>query len=215
VIQIIVLAPTPVARAGLRALLAEDTGGDLQVIGEVADSAELSERLAGLRPDCLLLDPAPDDAALSGRLRQLLTDRPGLPIVWLIGGDEEASREALQLGVRALLRPAATAAELVVALRAAVLGLTVLDPMPTGPLLDRLTGQQARLLQPEPPSLTPRELAVLQLLAQGQTNRGIALQLGISEHTAKFHVSAVLSKLGAASRAEAVALAARLGYILI
>ena len=63
--------------------------------------------------------------------------------------------------------------------------------------------------------LTPREAEVLQLLAEGLTNRRIAERLGISEHTAKFHVNAILGKLGARSRSEAIAQAARLGLLLL
>jgi len=72
---------------------------------------------------------------------------------------------------------------------------------------------------PTPPSLveplTPREMEVLQLVAAGLTNRRIGERLGISEHTAKFHVNAILGKLGAQSRGEAVAQAARLGLVLL
>ena len=64
-------------------------------------------------------------------------------------------------------------------------------------------------------ALTPRELEVLQLLAEGLSNKLIAARLGISEHTAKFHVNAILGKLGAQTRAEAVAQAARLGLLLL
>jgi len=63
--------------------------------------------------------------------------------------------------------------------------------------------------------LTPRESEVLQLLARGMTNAEIGSRLGVSEHTAKFHVGAVLGKLGARSRAEAVAVASRLGWITV
>jgi DNA-binding NarL/FixJ family response regulator len=63
--------------------------------------------------------------------------------------------------------------------------------------------------------LTPRELAALRLLAEGLPNKTIALRLGISEHTVKFHVNAILGKLGVASRTEAVVRATRLGLILL
>ncbi|HTN52694.1 MAG TPA: helix-turn-helix transcriptional regulator, partial [Anaeromyxobacter sp.] len=78
------------------------------------------------------------------------------------------------------------------------------------------------VLRPGPPPLsplveplTPREAEVLSLLAEGLSNRAIAARLGISEHTAKFHVGAVLGKLGAESRSEAVSLAARLGLVVL
>ena len=67
----------------------------------------------------------------------------------------------------------------------------------------------------EPPVLTPRELEVLRIMAEGEANKAIAWRLGISEHTAKFHVASILTKLNAASRAEAVAIGMRKGLILL
>jgi DNA-binding NarL/FixJ family response regulator len=216
VTRILLLAPTPVARAGWRAVLADDPTGDLRVVGEATSSADLAERVASLRPDLLLLDPAPNDDLLPAVVAALTGARPGLRAVVLGPGGEVAVREALRAGARAYLPLDVAAPELIAALRAAALGLLVLDPLVVGALLDSLTGQRTAPLPPaDAPRLTARESAVLQLLAQGLTNRGIARQLRISEHTAKFHVSALLTKLGAASRAEAVALAARLGLILV
>jgi two-component system, NarL family, nitrate/nitrite response regulator NarL len=165
----------------------------------------------------LLLDPAADDDALPAILHALTQARPGLRAILLGGPGDAPTSEALRAGARGYLRLAVTEAEVAAAVRAVAQGLIVLDPANAGSLLDRLTGQQTALA-PAPtaaPALTARELEVLQLLAQGLTNRGIARQLRISEHTAKFHVSALLTKLGAGSRAEAVALAARHGLILV
>lgn len=216
-ITILVLAATPVARAGLRALLADDPVGDLRVVGEATGSGDLLAQIAACQPDCLLVDPDPIDAALLDTLAELTRTEPGRPVVLLGPAGPDTGREALRSGARASLRLAAGGPELAVALRAVMLGLVVLDPATAGPLLDQLTDQQARLITPDTPPtpLTRREREVLQLLAQGHTNRGIAAQLGVSEHTAKFHVGAVLAKLGVGSRAEAVAVAARQGLILV
>lgn len=216
-IRILLLAPTPVARAGWRALLGADPAGDLVVVAEAATSSEVTARIAASQPDLLLLDPAPDDDTLPAILQALTTARPGLGALVLGGPGEGPVREALRAGARGYLRAAATGAEVAAAIRAIAQGLLVLDPATAGPLLDRLTGQQtAPLPAPaRPPALSAREREVLQLLAQGLTNRGIARQLRISEHTAKFHVSALLTKLGAGSRTEAVALAMRYGLILV
>jgi two-component system nitrate/nitrite response regulator NarL len=217
VIRLLLLAPTPVARAGWRALLGADPAGDLAIVAEATASDDLTAQVAASQPDLLLLDPAPDDDALPAILQALTTARPGLGAIVLGSPGEGPAREALRAGARAYLRVAATGAEVAAAIRAVAQGLVVLDPAVAGPLLDRLTGQQtAPLPAPAPPpALSARELEVLQLLAQGLTNRGIARQLRISEHTAKFHVSALLTKLGAGSRAEAVALAMRYGLILV
>jgi DNA-binding NarL/FixJ family response regulator len=94
--------------------------------------------------------------------------------------------------------------------------LLVIHPTPAAPLLERLL-ERPRVAAPTGPSeaLTPRELEVLQALAGGLTNRAIARRLAVSENTVKFHVSSILTKLDAASRAEAVALAARRGLLLL
>jgi DNA-binding CsgD family transcriptional regulator len=99
---------------------------------------------------------------------------------------------------------------LVATLQAAALGLVVVDgPLSAGALRTRAAAD------PLVESLTPRELEVLQLIGQGLSNRAIAERLAISEHTAKFHVNAILGKLGAQTRAEAVAQGVRSGLLLL
>ena len=109
------------------------------------------------------------------------------------------------------------AAAIVAAITAAASGLTALD---RSLALEALTGLARGRTEAEPISeqeepLTAREREVLQLLAQGIPNKQIAQRLGISEHTVKFHVSAIMTKLGAASRTEAVTTAARRGLLLL
>jgi DNA-binding NarL/FixJ family response regulator len=116
----------------------------------------------------------------------------------------------------AILLKDAGAAELGAAIYAALQGLVILDPA----IAHELTSQ---IVPNQPPSgelddidpLTEREHQVLELLALGLPNKTIAIELGISEHTAKFHVGAIMSKLGAASRTEAVAIAARRGLLVL
>ena len=131
----------------------------------------------------------------------------------------EISSAAIEQGVAfgALLRDASTE-EIVAALRAVGGGLLALDRRLAGDLFaasDRLTTPQPERVTVAEEPLTAREVEVLQLLAQGLPNKLIAARLHISEHTAKFHVSAILMKLGAASRTEAVTLAARRGLLIL
>ena len=110
----------------------------------------------------------------------------------------------------------ATGEEVVAALRAVAAGLSVIDPELAALLFAGATsGERTRELAPGEERLTPRETEVLQLMATGLPNKGIARELGISEHTAKYHVGAILSKLDAQSRAEAVMLAARRGWLAL
>jgi DNA-binding NarL/FixJ family response regulator len=126
-----------------------------------------------------------------------------------------ASERGLVYGV---LRRDASEEEIVAAVSAAGSGLITLDPAFAALLLvpaERMPVPAVGGVEEEIESLTARELEVLQLLAQGLPNKLIAHQLGISEHTAKFHVSAILMKLGAASRTEAATTAARRGLLIL
>lgn len=112
--------------------------------------------------------------------------------------------------IRALLRPDAGAAAIAAAVIAAAAGLVVLSP----DLLEDL-GWNTAADGEMPIVLTPREEEVLRLLAEGATNKAIARRLGISVHTAKFHVASLLAKLGASGRAAAIAAAIRRGLLMI
>ncbi|HKZ50710.1 MAG TPA: response regulator transcription factor, partial [Dehalococcoidia bacterium] len=125
--------------------------------------------------------------------------------------DNAQAAEAWASGAQGLLLRDVDAAILLTALRAVSQGLVVL----ASELAAAVPPARARGAMPLAEELTPRELEVLQLLAEGLPNKSIAQRLGISEHTVKFHVNAILGKLGAQSRTEAVILATRLGLVLL
>jgi DNA-binding NarL/FixJ family response regulator len=135
----------------------------------------------------------------------LLSDAP--PVEW--------SRDLLRAGVRAILPGGASDAEIVAAAEAAAAGLVAIHPGD----VDRLLAARATAPGVAPPALieplTPREIEVLQQLAEGIGNKEIATRMGISDHTVKFHIASILGKLGATSRTEAVTLGIRHGLILI
>lgn len=205
-IQVLVVSPLPTVRAGLRALLAEDP--EIAILGEAAGAAELEG--AARRPHVALVDGSAGPAVLEA----LETAAPETGIV-LLGVEPPRNRAAWGPAARGYLGRDANADEITAAVRAVASGLAVIEPA----RMRELVGGQAAAITgastagEEP--LTPRELEVLQLVAAGLPNKTIALRLNISEHTAKFHVSSVLSKLGAASRTEAVTTAARQGLLLL
>lgn len=135
----------------------------------------------------------------------------GVPAVLL--GEWEPGGLPAAVGPCGFLFTDASADEIVAAARAVAAGLTVLAPglMVAGPRARRLPRQD----EDDRVRLTSRELEVMALMAAGLPNKGIARALGISEHTAKYHVGAILSKLDAQSRAEAVVLAARRGLVAL
>jgi DNA-binding NarL/FixJ family response regulator len=199
--RVLIAGEDALARAGLAALLA---GAGLQVAGQHAP-AELLD-LPGADADALLCDVGPSGGAWLPALIERL-DRPTLAVLW----DESQARDAQAAGALGLLLRDADGPRLAAALAAVAQGLAVGEPaLLVPPPAPRPAAVAAAL-----PALTPRELEVLELLVQGLTNRAIAERLGISDHTAKFHVTAILSKLGAESRTEATVLAARLGLIVL
>jgi len=148
------------------------------------------------------------DAGASGALDGLREAAARVPVLTLPWSAEQA-REALAAGARGVLSRERIEEQLLVSLQAVTVGLLTVDAAFDEAVRPRTPAEA--LVEP----LTPRETEVLQLLAQGFTNRRIGEQLGISEHTAKFHVNAILGKLGAQTRGEAIAHAARLGLLLL
>jgi two-component system nitrate/nitrite response regulator NarL len=203
-IHLLVVADDPLVRAGLVILLSELP--DCEVSGQSG-----SEVMVDQAANQLFL-PAPD--AIVWDLGWETTDleqewvENGVPIVALLA-DELQVVEAWNAGIKAMLRRDSTPERIADAARAACLGLIVLDPELTRSLLPSMNLAGTSLIE----ALTPRESEVLQLLAEGVTNKAIAQRLEISEHTVKFHVNAILSKLESQSRTEAVVKATRLGLI--
>lgn len=208
-LRVLVIAADPLVRAGLATLLRQ---AGYTVTGQLPPGTEMAAETAVYRPEAVLWDLGWDpEAGLEDTLDQVAAlAEAGLAVVALLPGDEQAGA-VRAAGARGLLPRDVTAGALAAALEGAARGLLVLDP-----------GLAARAAPPPgqptpglPEALTARELEVLQLLATGLTNRAIAQDLGISEHTVKFHVNAILGKLGAQSRTEAVVQALRDGLLLL
>jgi DNA-binding NarL/FixJ family response regulator len=156
---------------------------------------------------------APSVAALDALAAHRYSDAPRAAVV--LSDDPSQPAQLARAGLRgwACLARDVDADQLDLAVRAAEAGLVLLDLPVAATSLAMPAAVAAAAPLSEP--LTARELQVLQLVAQGLPNKGIARQLGISENTAKFHVASLTGKLGASSRTEAVTLAARRGLILL
>jgi len=200
VTRLVIAAPSAVVRAGLETLVGSDP--DLELAGSFPDLSSLDT----LRPDVVLAAVPYDDLAPP-------TDG-ATPAIVLLSTDPQPAwtSDAVRLGIRAVLRPDASAREVLAAVGAASAGMAVLDPQDLEALLPT-SGATAPAA--DPPALTPREREVLRLLADGDANKNIAWKLGISEHTVKFHVASILGKLHAGTRTEAVAIGMRQGLILL
>jgi DNA-binding NarL/FixJ family response regulator len=206
--KILIAAPTAVERAGLAALLGAD--GELtRAVARRERSEALVDHVERERPDVVLVALERDDAPLA----RLLEGESGVVPVVAIVGELEGVAEALGSGLRGLLPRDASAAEILAAIRGALAGLVVVHP--------EIVAALARPAETVVPSvdangaLSPREGEVLRMLAEGLGNKEIAWQLGISEHTVKFHVASIFAKLGVSSRTEAVTIAIRRGLLLV
>ena len=205
-IRVLIAAPTPALRAGLRALVATS---ELQIAGETATLALLDVDIATV--DILLLA----DEALLPDLARFIPDDARLALLLLAGDGSAATLlRALPLAGWGILPLDSSPAELQVALAAVAHGMVTL-PLP---LAEQLLGRRSSVAVPtrdQADPLTAREREVLQLVSQGLSNKLIARELQVSEHTVKFHVSSIFAKLGAASRTDAISRGARQGLITL
>jgi len=208
-------AKNSIIQAGLESILRTHPG--LMVVGSPSNSVSLSRRMQEYQPDVVLLEWRENDN--DPEWETLLTNGTGVSnfaiVVLADSEDNDWVADALNKGVRAILPPRASTDEIVAAVVAAATGLVVLYPDLVEDLLPR-TESPAPVLPTSPiQALTPREIEVLGMLALGLGNKTIASRLNISEHTVKFHLSSIFTKLNASSRTEAVALGARLGLIML
>jgi two-component system, NarL family, response regulator YdfI len=204
VIRVLLAAASTVRRAGLEALVKK--APLLQFAGSLHNALAVAQYAAQLQPDVVLLDLENETPARESAM---------FPVVTLI--DEPSAdwtARALRSGVKAILPRDSGMEEILAAIQAAHAGLVLLDANVTQNLASRIP---APSVQPSPAleDLTPREIEVLRMLAEGLGNREMAARLGISDHTVKFHISSILDKLGAATRTEAVTMGIRMGIILL
>jgi len=210
-IRILVADDHPVVRDGLVAMLG--TQPDFEVVGEAANGLEVVSQCAALEPDVVLLDlemPEMDGVAALRKLRE--TSPQVRALVFTAFDTDERIVGAVQAGAKGYLLKGAPRDELFQAIRVVSQGGSLLQPMVASKLMRHISGESGDD-QPPQESLTEREMEVLGLLAQGKPNKEIAGDLFISERTVKFYVSAILGKLGAGNRTEAVAIAAQRGLV--
>jgi len=212
VIRVFLIASSPLARAALQNRLKAQS---VKIVGSAAAIDALGGDLSDTQADALLVDAAGESPEA---IMESLADSDlaaEIPIVVLTeAASAAASAQALQAGIRAVLSTEISTDQLAAALQAAAAGLVVLHPTEI-PVAFPSGAPASQPLAELPEPLTRREREVLQMLAAGLANKEIAARLNISDHTAKFHVAAILGKLGAASRTEAVALGIRRGLVLL
>lgn len=207
-LRVLIVADDPINRAGLAALMAEQP--ECVVAGQVGTDADMAEALESSQADVMLWDLGWEG---EGTLDLLAEARElNLPVTVLLSGPDDAAA-AFAMGARGVLLRSTEPRQLAAAMAAVASGLTVVDPLLAGIALAAPGREQPADGLVE--DLTPRERDVLQLLADGLPNKAIAERLAISEHTVKFHITAIMGKLSARTRTEAVTRAARLGLLIL
>ncbi len=213
-ISVFVYAENLIVRAGLESIIS--TSETLLVVGSSDNGDSLLKQVEELQPNVVLLEwLRADDEPVWENLLAIVSE-PNSPAIVVLSDNSHWRwvGDALSKGVQALLPRSATADEIVAAIAAAASGLVVLHPDLVEELMPR-NESPSRALPIPTQALTPREIEVLGMLALGLGNKTIAKRLGISEHTVKFHLSSIFTKLNASSRTEAVTLGARLGLIML
>ena len=209
-IRILVADDHPVLRDGLIAVLS--TQSDFEVIGEAGTGEEVVRKAKELQPDIVVLDlemPVMDGVEA---LKLMRASRPDIRvIIFTVFDTDERILGAVQAGAKGYLLKGAPRDQLFDAIRIVHAGGSLLQPIVASRLLERIS--QVTDGSKSATSVTPREMDVLRLLAQGLQNKEIADDLGITERTVKFHVGSILSKMGAGNRTEAVTIAVHRGLI--
>ncbi|MGD0766123.1 MAG: response regulator transcription factor [Dehalococcoidia bacterium] len=213
-IRVLIVDDHAIVRKGLQAVLADEEG--LDVAGEAGSGDDAVAKAAALRPDVVLMDirmGGDDDASGIDACRRIRDELPETQVIMFTSyGQREAVLSSIMAGATGFLTKNVGHASLVEAIRAAGRGESLLDPGVTRDVISRLAELSNA---PSPPEfgLSGREREVLLLVAQGYTNKEIAVKLVVSPFTARNHVIRILDKLGLSRRSEAAAQAVRLGLL--
>jgi two-component system response regulator DevR len=207
-IRVYLLDDHEIVRRGLIALLESD--GDIEVVGESGSAQEAVRRIPALRPQVAVLDARLPDGSGIDVCRDIRSADPDIRALILTSyQDDEALFSAIMAGAAGYVLKQIKGTDLVDAVRRVAAGQSLLDPGVTQQVLERIRNG----VENEPKelsSLTPQERRILELIAEGLTNRQIGEQLFLAEKTVKNYVSSLLAKLGVERRTQAAILANRL-----
>lgn len=210
-IKTIIVDDHPVVRFGVRQMLASDK--DIEVVAEMDDVDHLVDTIRDKQADIVLLDLELDHTHGVDALRLIRAAAPDVKVIIYTSHDEEERIvQAAEVGVDGYLLKGCGQRELLDAIHSVQTGGIALEASVAGKLMKHMNRRSS---QPEKETIrfSKRETQVLKLLASGKTNRDIGETLFISESTVKFHVHAILNKLDASNRTEAVSIAAQLGIV--
>lgn len=208
IVQILIADDHAVVRAGLRALL--ERQGGFRVVAEASNGEEAISKAKELRPDVAVLDIRMPGLSGIEACRQIVHNNPGCKVIMLTSyAEDELLFAAIQAGAAGYVLKRIGDNELIHAIERVSRGEGMLDPAMTAAVFSEVRKANEAQHVAAFASLTPQELAVLALVADGLTNRQIAVKLYLGEGTVRNYVSSVLAKINAANRAEAAAYAVK------
>ena len=206
-IRVFLLDDHEVVRQGLRTLL--ESEGDIEVVGESGLASEATSRIPALRADVAVLDARLPDGSGIEVCRLIRAVDPSIKALILTSyDDDEALFAAIMAGASGYILKEATGQDLIGAVHHVAAGRSLIDPVLTERVLDRV--RNGPETAPELANLTEQELKLLELVAEGLTNRQIGERMFLAEKTVKNYVSTMLGKLGLERRTQAAVLASRL-----
>ena len=206
--RVLIVDDHPVTRDGLRSALS--TSDEIEIVGEATNGPDAVKAAKDLLPDIVFMDvrmPGMDGIEATKAIRE--NDPNAKVILFTVEESRAAVAEAMQAGVSGYLLKDVTGAELLEAARRAMEGKAVIHPALTRLFIEESQLRPARSQTP----LSNRESEILQWVAHGSSTKEVARELGISPHTVKTHLERIFEKLGANDRAQAVAIAFRLGLV--
>lgn len=210
--RLVIVDDHELARAGLRTMLTDQRG--IELVGEAKNGREAVALCRQLQPELALVDVRMPELDGLATCRAIKQECPATSVILLtMHENPEYLLEALKAGAAGYLLKDITQRELIAALKRALQGESILDRELVVRVLGHLSSEMPSQTEPPPVRLSPREREVLQLLAQGQTNREIASNLTVSVYTVKIHVEHILAKLGVSDRTQAAVRAIELGLL--
>jgi two-component system, NarL family, response regulator DevR len=208
-IRVFLLDDHEVVRRGVRELVESDSGGEIEVVGEAGTADEALWRLPVVLPDVAVLDVRLPDGNGVDVCREIRSRHPEVRCLMLTSfADDDALFAAVMAGASGYVLKQVHGSDLVEDIRRVAAGQSLLDPAMTARVLERLRRGPAE--ETPTPKLTSQERRILELLAEGLTNRQIGERLFLAEKTVKNYVSNLLMKLGMHRRTEAAVYATRL-----
>ena len=207
-IRLLLVDDHKVVRSGVKALLSGT--GNIDVVGEAGTVADAVSVAARLKPDLVLMDVRLPDGSGIDACREIRTARPETRVLFLTSfADDDAVLATILAGAAGYLLKEIDEDALIRAIETVAAGRSILDPSVTQRVLTRIKDQASTVGEQKDAELSPQEQKVVALVAEGRTNKEIAVALGLSDKTVRNYLSNIFQKLQVSRRSQAAALYAR------